>query len=44
MADYNDPENTIVMDTSKGKIVIELRPDLAPEHVNRIKELTRENF
>ena len=44
MADYNDPENTIVMDTSKGKIVIELRPDLAPEHVNRIKELARENF
>lgn len=44
MADYKDPENTIVMETSKGKVVIELLPDLAPNHVNRIKELTRENF
>ncbi|MCY6380917.1 peptidylprolyl isomerase [Hoeflea prorocentri] len=44
MADYKDPENTIVMETSKGKVVIELLPDLAPNHVNRIKELSRENF
>ncbi|MEX3008799.1 peptidylprolyl isomerase [Hoeflea sp. TYP-13] len=44
MADYKDPENTIVMETSKGKIVIELLPDLAPNHVARIKELSRENF
>ncbi len=44
MADYKDPENTIVMETSKGKVVIELLPDVAPNHVQRIKELSRENF
>ncbi|MDA4843919.1 peptidylprolyl isomerase [Hoeflea poritis] len=44
MAEYKDPENTIVMETSKGKVVIELLPDLAPNHVARIKELSRENF
>ncbi len=44
MADYKDPENTIVMDTSKGKVIIELFPDLAPNHVQRIKELAREKF
>ncbi len=44
MADYKDPENTIVMETSKGRVVIELLPDLAPAHVARIKELSRENF
>ncbi len=44
MAEYKDPENTIVMETSKGKVVIELLPDLAPKHVGRIKELAREKF
>ena len=44
MAEIKDPENTIVMDTTKGKVVIELLPDLAPNHVARIKELARENF
>jgi cyclophilin family peptidyl-prolyl cis-trans isomerase len=39
-----DPENTIVMETSKGRVVIELRPDLAPKHVDRIKQLAREGF
>jgi cyclophilin family peptidyl-prolyl cis-trans isomerase len=39
-----DPENTIVMETSKGRVVIELRPDLAPKHVERIKQLAREGF
>ena len=42
MAEIKDPENTILMDTTKGKVVIELLPDLAPGHVSRIKELTRE--
>jgi cyclophilin family peptidyl-prolyl cis-trans isomerase len=44
MAEIKDPENTIVMETTKGKVVIELLPDLAPNHVGRIKELARENF
>ena len=44
MADIKDPENTIIMETTKGKVVIELLPDVAPNHVARIKELSRENF
>lgn len=44
MAEIKDPENTIVMETTKGKVVIELFPDLAPGHVDRIKELSRANF
>ncbi len=40
----NDPENTLVMETSKGRVVIAMRPDLAPNHVARIKELAREGF
>jgi cyclophilin family peptidyl-prolyl cis-trans isomerase len=39
-----DPENTIVLETTKGRVVIELRPDLAPKHVERIKLLAREHF
>jgi hypothetical protein len=37
-----DPENTLIMQTTKGKVVIALRPDLAPNHVARIKQLARE--
>ena len=44
MAEIKDPENTIIMETTKGKVVIELLPDLAPGHVARIKELARANF
>jgi peptidylprolyl isomerase len=39
-----DPENAIVIDTSKGQIVIKLRTDLAPQHAERIKTLAREHF
>ena len=39
-----DPENTLLLETSKGSVTIELRPDLAPGHVDRIKELAREGF
>ena len=39
-----DPENTLIMETTKGRVVIELRPDLAPKHVERIKTLARQGF
>lgn len=44
MADIKDPENTLLLEVTHGPVVIELYPDLAPEHVNRIKELAREGF
>src|ERR1700712_1500407 len=39
-----DPQNTLYMDLPYGRVVIELRPDLAPKHVARIKELVRQHF
>ena len=39
-----DPENTLFLDLKDGRVVIELRPDLAPKHVARVKELTRQGF
>src|SRR6476620_11524798 len=36
------PEDTMILDTTKGQVVIAMRPDLAPGHVARIKELVRE--
>ena len=39
-----DPENTLILETTKGRVTIELRPDLAPGHVERIKTLAREGF
>ena len=39
-----DPENTLLLETSKGPVTIALRGDLAPKHVARIKELVREGF
>ena len=39
-----DLENTIYMDLAKGRVTIELRPDLAPGHVAHIKALAREGF
>ncbi len=44
MAAIKDPENTLIMETTKGRVVIELRPDLAPKHVERIKMLARKGF
>jgi peptidylprolyl isomerase len=43
MADI-DPENTLIIETTQGRVVIQLRPDLAPNHVARIKQLAREGF
>jgi len=40
----SDLKNTLLLETSKGKVTIRLRPDLAPNHVARIKELAREGF
>ncbi len=39
-----DKENTLYMDLDYGRVVIELLPDVAPNHVARIKELTRQGF
>jgi len=39
-----DLENTIYLDLKDGRVVIELLPEIAPRHVERIKELTREGF
>ena len=39
-----DPDNTLILDTTKGRVVIALRPELAPGHVERIKTLARKGF
>ncbi len=41
MADYKDPENTILIELKDGTVAIELLPDIAPQHCARIKELAR---
>jgi peptidylprolyl isomerase len=41
MAEIKDPENTILIELKDGTVTIELLPDIAPEHCNRIKELAR---
>lgn len=38
------PENTIYLDTKYGKVTMVMRPDIAPNHVARVKKLTREKF
>ena len=43
-ADAADLENTLYMDLKDGRVVIEMRPDLAPKHVAQIKRLTRKGF
>ncbi|KAA5604606.1 peptidylprolyl isomerase [Roseospira marina] len=44
MAETSDPENTVKMELKDGVVTIALRPDLAPNHVERIKTLTRQGF
>jgi peptidylprolyl isomerase len=39
-----DPQNTLILDTTEGQIVIKLRNDIAPHHAERMKQLAREHF
>ncbi|RZN12239.1 peptidylprolyl isomerase [Bradyrhizobium genosp. SA-3] len=39
-----DKANAVVIDSTKGRIVIKLRTDIAPQHAERIKQLAREGF
>lgn len=39
-----DPENILVVDTNKGRIIVELSPDAAPNHVARVRELAKAHF
>ncbi len=39
-----DPQNTLILDTTEGRIVIKLRNDVAPHHADRLKQLAREHF
>jgi peptidylprolyl isomerase len=39
-----DKANAIVIDTTKGRVIIKLRPDLAPQHAERIKLLARDGY
>jgi peptidylprolyl isomerase len=43
-APNTDPENTLYLDLKDGRVVIQLYPEEAPNHVARVKELTREGF
>ena len=44
MTQATDPANTLILETTKGPVVVAMRPDLAPRHVTRIKELVRDGF
>jgi peptidylprolyl isomerase len=41
MAEVRDPENTLVIQLKDGEVVVEMLPDVAPKHVERIKALVR---
>ena len=40
----HDPQNTLVLELKSGRVLIALRPDLAPKHVARIKQLAKDGF
>jgi cyclophilin family peptidyl-prolyl cis-trans isomerase len=44
LAQANNPENTLILELKDGRVTIQLLPDLAPRHVERIKTLARRNF
>ena len=37
-----DPQNALVIDTTKGRVIVKLRTDLAPKHAERLKQLARD--
>src|SRR5215472_4016611 len=39
-----DPQNTLVLDTTQGRIVVKLRNDIAPKHAERLKQLARDKY
>ena len=39
-----DPQNTLLIDSTQGRIVIKLRTDVAPQHAERLKQLARDKF
>src|SRR5262245_14077790 len=39
-----DPQSTLILELKSGKVTIQLRPDLAPKHVERVKQLAKEGF
>ena len=43
-APKSDPANTLILELKSGKVTIALRPDLAPKHVERVKQLAKEGF
>jgi len=43
-AQASDPDNTVFLDLKDGRVVIRLRPDLAPKHVAQIKTLVKQGF
>lgn len=43
-AEIKDPENTLILQLKDGNVIIEMYPDVAPNHVKRIKELVRQGF
>lgn len=42
--DLKSPDNMLLLELKDGTVTIQMRPDLAPKHVKRIKELAREGF
>jgi len=40
----HDPENLLILETSQGRVVVAMRPELAPRHVDRIRKLVRDGF
>jgi peptidylprolyl isomerase len=44
LAQAPDPQNTLVIELKTGRVLVKLRPDLAPKHVERVKQLAKEGF